>query len=226
MSQTERGQSKRNAEQSYCNACGRSTNHDLIAANQEEYDDGLGDENVFCYDKYEMLKCRGCGSVVMRVTSKHIEDTQPRVIHYPPAIARRAPSWVIGSFDSLHVPIIVFELMNEVYTAVQNNLLRLASMGIRTTLEYVMRGKVGAQPTFKKLVLEFQSAGYLSERQVHTLDLLLEAGHATIHRGWEPGEKDIATLLDMTESIVETAYLHEWRAKDLDKRVPKRPNPP
>jgi len=60
-------------------------------------------------------------------------------------------------------------------------------MGIRATLETVMIDKVGDHHRFSANVDEFQKAGYLSVRQ---------AG---------PTDSDIATLLDITESIIETA---------------------
>ncbi len=44
-------------------------------------------------------------------------------------------------------------------------------------------------------------------------------------REWEPTDTDIVTLLDITESIIETVYLHEWAARDLEKNIPKRRRP-
>jgi hypothetical protein len=119
----------------------------------------------------------------------------------------------------------LFPLLTEVYSAVQNDLRCLAAMGIRAILEVVMRNKVGDQRTFKVLLDEFQKAGYLSTRQAGSLDSILEAGHAAIHRGWEPTDEDIAALLDITEAVIETTYLHERRAQALEKRVPRRPKP-
>ena len=95
-------------------------------------------------------------------------------------------------------------------------------MGIRAVLEAVMRDRVGDHGNFKAMVDEFQKAGYLSLRQAGSLDSILEAGHASIHRGWESTEQDITTLLDITEAVIETTYLHERRAQDLDSRVPRR----
>jgi hypothetical protein len=69
---------------------------------------------------------------------------------------------------------------------------------------------------------QFEKVGYLSERQRTVLDTILEAGHASIHRGWEPTEDDIRTLLDITESVIENVYFHEARAAHLEKAVPKR----
>ncbi|VAW71385.1 hypothetical protein MNBD_GAMMA10-94, partial [hydrothermal vent metagenome] len=50
----------------------------------------------------------------------------------------------------------------------------------------------------------------------------LEAGHAAIHRTFRPNNKDIITLLDITEHIIESVYLHESKIKKLKKRVPAR----
>jgi hypothetical protein len=110
-------------------------------------------------------------------------------------------------------------------TAVQNDSRRLAAMGIRAALESVMIEKVGDRGNFKANMIAFQEAGYLSLRQAISLESILEAGHATIHRGWEPTNDDITTLLDITESIIESVYLHENRVRALDKNVPKRPRP-
>src|SRR5205823_3528836 len=101
-----------------------------------------------------------------------------------------------------HVSSRVLVLMQEVYTAVQNELYRLAAMGIRAALEYVMIEKIGDQHTFKDKVDAFVVAGYLSVRQALNLQSILDAGHAAIHRGWEPTMNDVNTLLDITESII------------------------
>ena len=95
-------------------------------------------------------------------------------------------------------------------------------MGVRALLDIVMKSKVGDH-NFKELVIEFQKAGYLSIRQSETLNTILEAGHAATHRAWEPTDQDVMTLLDITEAVIETTYLHEPRARVLDQRVPRRP---
>jgi Domain of unknown function (DUF4145) len=210
--------------EAHCNKCGGSRNHDVVAAEKQE-DTDEEDGSYWC-DLYEMLKCRGCESVTMRCTSQRGRDRPPIIVYYPPAIARRAPSWVnydlFDLFSDVLVPAPICALMREVYTAVQNDSRRLAAMGIRAALESVMIEKVGDQGKFKANVDALQQAGYLSVRQALSLDSILEAGHAAIHRGWEPTNADIVTLLDITESIMEVVYLHEHRARDLDNNIPKR----
>jgi len=119
------------------------------------------------------------------------------------------------------IPSAIMSLMTEIYVAVEHRLYTLAAMGIRATLENVMKEKVGDRP-FKALVNEFQKAGYLSTRQALSLDVIIEAGHAAIHRGWKPTDEDVSTLLNITDSLIEIVYLHEDRARDLDKKVPRR----
>ena len=78
-------------------------------------------------------------------------------------------------------------------------------MGIRAALENVMVNKVDDTGIFNTNMDAFQAAGYLSVRQKFNLETILEAGHATIHRGWVPTDDDIITLLDISESIIEIA---------------------
>lgn len=206
----------------HCNRCGGTTNHDVLASERNDYEDGTEDQTWDCFDAYEFLKCRGCDSIQMRRTSQHIGDEKPRVTYFPPAISRRRPEWLVRFPTFLSLPMNLIGLLNEVYSAVQNGLRCVAAMGIRTILETTMRNKVGDQHSFKKLIDEFQKAGYLSIREAQTLDSTLEAGHAAAHRAWEPTDEDIAILLDITETVIQTTYLHEKHARALEGRVPKR----
>jgi hypothetical protein len=211
----------------HCNECGRSTNHDVIAAVNHSSDES--------YLRYEMLRCRGCESVSLRQTLGYA-DSEPTVFHYPPAIARRAPGWagitlwdlgLIGD-DPPPVPAHISSLMREVYEALQNGLRRLVAMGIRSALESVMVHKVGDQLAersgFPQKLDEFQKAGYLSPRQRLQLDTVVAAGNAAVHQEWTPTDEDIATLLDIIESVIATAYLHDQPAAALERRVPPKPS--
>ncbi len=203
----------------HCNHCGWLTNHYVLGEDRS----GFEHEDQTWDAIYEMLKCCGCGTITMRNVVKGYGD-EPLVIYYPPAMARRAPEWVIGTSE-IKIPPPIRDLMREVYSAVQNGSLRLAAMGIRAVLENVMIEKVGDLGSFKAHVDAFQKSHYLSVRQASTLQTILEAGHASTHRGWRPARKDIETLLDICEGIIETVYIHEQRAQELDKVVPRRQRP-
>ena len=213
----------------YCNQCRRSTNQELVGIHMQNMQEDIGPDLV-----YEMLKCCGCNAVTMRVTRESgIDDMPPTIIErYPPAIARRIPYWMEMK-DSESPPLELYLLppdvallMKEIYIAVQNDLRRLAAMGIRAAIETIMKEKIGEDAKFNVLMDKFQKAGYLSTREYGSLGTIIEAGHAATHRAWEPTDSDIATLLDITEAIIEKVYFHEARAQSLDKRVPRRsPHP-
>jgi hypothetical protein len=104
----------------------------------------------------------------------------------------------------------------------QNNLPSLAAMGVRSLLEKVMISKTGDKGSFFKNINEFESMGYVSRIQKERLESILDAGHATIHRNFIPCRADIITLVELTEHIIETVYLHEDKVNNLKNRVPTR----
>lgn len=123
--------------QAHCNGCGHSTNHDVLAFEKSETTH-VQEDGFVPYDLYEMLKCRGCETITLRVTSSGWKSNEPvTVVYYPPAMARRMPDWAkvslvtLGLLEGPTVPDSIRSLMEEVYVAVQNGSRRLAAMGIR-----------------------------------------------------------------------------------------------
>jgi hypothetical protein len=127
--------------------------------------------------------------------------------------------------DDEAAPKVIIDTMREIYVALQNNLLRLVTMGIRATLDRVMVDKIGDCGNFVNKLDALQKADYLSQRQRNDLEIILEAGHAAAHRGWAPTEQQITTLLDITESLIANIYMHGPRAERLGRQVPMRPKP-
>jgi hypothetical protein len=226
MTHTSHAEANPRITRAHCNTCGPNSNHDVLAVERRQYWDGTDDYVISCYDSYEMLNCRNCEAVSMRVTWRHIEDSESNTKYYPPAIARRALQWLEFP-DILNLPMNLFHLIDEVYIAVQNDLPQLAAMGIRALLELVMKNKIGdkvrEKPAFQELIDEFQKAGYLSTRDAGIVGTILQAGHEAVHHGWEPTQDDIATLLDISEAVIARVYLHEHRAQALEAKLPKRP---
>ena len=140
-----------------------------------------------------------------------------------------APSWLSDYmwWEGPRVPASIYMLMDQIYSAaLKEGAYWLAVMGIRGVLDLTMIekiGEIGDRRSFKEKVDAFQEAGYLSIRQALNLNILIEAGHAAVHRQWAPSPCEIATLLDITNSIIETTYLHEMRARDLESNVPEDP---
>lgn len=205
----------------HCNNCGGERNHDVLHSEKTTWND---DEHmVFGSDTYETLKCCGCEAIKLRHTSWFSEDDGSTVNYFPASIFRRCPEW----FNELWLELssddeFVEQLLKEIYVALQHNLPSLAAMGVRSLLEKIMISKTGDLGSFVQNIIEFERLGYVSRIQRERLEAILEAGHAAIHRTFNPSKKDVITLVDLTEHIVETVYLHEAKVTALKKRVPPR----
>lgn len=205
----------------HCNKCGGDRNHEVLHSEKSEWEDKVNP--VSGDDTYETLKCLGCDNIKLRHTSSCSAVDENIINYFPPAIFRRTPEWFDELWSELHLDYKFVEiLLKEVYVALQNNLPSLAAMGIRSLIEKVMVSKTGDQGGFVNNLAAFEKLGYVSRIQRERLETILEAGHATIHRTFIPSTKDVITLVDLTEHIVETVYLHEAKVDELKKRVPPR----
>lgn len=204
----------------HCNECLGERNHNVLFVETVSWSDN---ESGFSgSDQYEMLKCGGCDSVILRHSSRFSEDhpADPSVHCYPPATYRKDPVWV---FDmSGKGAQFARSLLKEIYIGMQNGMKMTAIMGIRSLMEYVMIDSVGDQGTFGKNLVEFANKGFISEKQKDILEIILEVGHATTHRAYKPSDADLATSVDIAESVLQTVYVHPEKAAELKERVPKR----
>ncbi len=99
-------------------------------------------------------------------------------------------------------------------------------MGVRALIEQVMINKVSDNGSFERNLDAFQRAGYVSLVQRDALSDILDAGHATIHRAYEPKTEDIQIALDVTEGVMAAIYVHGDGAKQVAARVPARRKTP
>ncbi|MFA0882450.1 DUF4145 domain-containing protein [Vibrio cholerae] len=211
-----------------CNVCQNYTFHKLIHC----YKQDLSEEHFYCERRYSLFECCGCQDVKMERAeySEYCEYDDngiiPDISIYPPYTLRQKPSWVsklVFPFNADTGPVNreLMELISEIYVSLQNGCNRLTVMGIRALIEHVMIQKVGDKGRFVKNMDEFESQGYISKVQRTALDQVLEAGHAAIHRSYNPKQKEVIAAMDIVENIVESIYVVEKNQHSL-KHVPKK----
>ena len=98
----------------------------------------------------------------------------------------------------------------------------MAALGVRAVLEHVMVSTGGDQGTFPLNLAKFEELGHVSRVQRSRLDTILDAGHAAMHRAYIPSAEEVATLLDITEHILASVYIHGSRVDALREAVPPR----
>lgn len=215
----------------HCNKCLGDRNHYVLHEEKQSWDEEVDTHIVISGgDTFKMLKCCGCESVKLRhsnwFSEAYDEYGRPyvNVNYYPPATSRPEPKWFksLGGFLPSDEEQYISDLLSEIYTALHNDSRRLATMGARALLEHIMISKVGDKGTFSKNLDAFQAQGFLSLKQREIIEPILEAGHATIHRGFNPSIEDVNTVIEITESLVETTYIHTEKASKLKSRVPNK----
>jgi len=173
---------------------------------------------------YRLIECCGCETIKLvheDWCSEHTDAELRPIIHkkyYPPSLFRPLPKWL----NNLDPEWEITKLVIEVYSALQNDSPSLALMGIRAIIEQLMIEKTGDNNSFKKNMMEFEKQGYISSKQRKFLESALEAGHASIHRGFIPKSIHIETCMDVCENLIETIHILPRKSLTLDRDVPKR----
>ena len=100
---------------------------------------------------------------------------------------------------------------------------KLATMGVRALVERLMVEQVGDKGTFEGTISAFFGAGHVApNQQAMFRETLVEAGHAAMHRGFEPSADTVNTLLDIVEGIMHQIYNAPLLAEQVNKTIPKR----
>ncbi len=216
--------------QAPCNKCLRSTRQEVVW--EERRPGSEADEHGRIYiewnDSYAVMKCMGCEDIRLRHSHWFSEETgddgEPivHVEYYPATVTRQKPIWRREIFPYNDAVVSQLSpLFDEVYAAHSSGLFRIAVMGIRALSEKIMVDQVEDRGTFASTMEAFFSAGYVAPRQQELFKgVLIEAGHAAMHRNFEPASRDVDTLLDVLEGIVETIYYQPARADAIKKKIP------
>lgn len=204
-------------ERIHCNSCGQKTIHRVIKEYTQKNSEDVSEGEDFVSWKivYTMFECCGCCNVTLRRQSWCSEWDETEVKFYPPPIGRSLPRW------HNNLPLELMSLMEEVYTALQANSKRLVLMGARALVDLFMNDKVGDIGGFDQKLKELEKQGLISKTNMDILYAALEAGHAVIHRGFNPKKETVEQVMDIVENLLQTYVLDE-AADDLKKSTPER----
>ena len=212
-----------------CNSCHTNTIHDIL---YEKKDKGCEEINEHCrihwWIVWRVIQCRGCESVSMRRDSWDSEATdeqgRPEIstTYFPPRTFRELPTWIEDDTFAETCPPAVDSLIKELYVCLQNDCRASSAMLTRAIFEHMMIHKTGDQGSFCKNLDAFERGGFIGKKQREVVESMLEAGHASIHRAFIPKKKDIVTLVDILEGILEVVYIQGPKVDELKKRIPKR----
>ncbi|EMO4505847.1 DUF4145 domain-containing protein [Klebsiella michiganensis] len=181
-----------------------------------------GEENELLWygeDNYYFSECKGCENITLYIESTYSGMGDDFVTtQFPPKIIRKEPKWlqqIDGKFIVIE-PSAKIELFREIYIALKNNMPRLAIMGVRALLELVMIEKIGDQGSFIKNLRKLKEEGYISGYQYDAIEKVIDAGHASMHRGYKASNSEIFSIMDITENIIESIYINKLNLKKIN----------
>jgi hypothetical protein len=131
--------------------------------------------------------------------------------------ARRKPDW----FDKL--PASQKPLMDEIYAGLLQGLRALPCMGVRAVIDVLCVELLGSDDSFKEKTKKLLAAGHILQADKTALDAVIEAGHASAHRGHFPNGDDLTAILDIAEQLLHRHYIQPGLVKSLVTNTPLKP---
>ena len=109
------------------------------------------------------------------------------------------------------------QTLKEVYLAYDNGLYTLASIGIRTCFDNNL--------SFAGKLTKLVSDGHILPKEKDNLNVLVDAGNASAHRGWNPSSEQVSIIIDMLENFIVNAIVNptkEAKITDLKNTIPPK----
>lgn len=139
-----------------------------------------------------------------------------RYTSFPPEAKRPYPSWERRLYRANNP---IHQALFDIYKSLDAELMQFSAMGIRSLFEKVAQETgVAKDKNFGQILEELESSGKLSIEDKAALEVLVEGGHAAMHRDWSPDIDDIIILLDIFEDFIYSTF---FKAEDDAVRAKK-----
>ena len=210
---------------SVCNSCGRETEHDVSWKDTTT----VKGPDFASETRYLAVRCRGCKESALREELWYFDYTPPedadgslvRVSYSPVRLWRRPPEW-LGALETLDADL--KGLLDEVYSAANDQQIRLLSMGVRAALDHVMTKILGADiGGFEKKLDEMVVQGHLTKKQRDNMGIVVDAGSASTHRGYKPARQLLDEMVAVMENIIRDHYITGPMLNTAKMHIPPRP---
>ncbi|WP_372623061.1 DUF4145 domain-containing protein [Falsiroseomonas sp.] len=207
----------------HCPQCGANRRANVRGFFKTEFDDENSPHWEHC--EYRILECKGCDAVYFQRIIASYEDNEEgaSVEHWPIPKRRERPSWLNDFFFVGEIDQDFLEILEEIYSALDNNLRSLAAIGIRTALDRAMTLIGIPDGPFVVRLKALQAGQHIGESQRAALEALTEAGSAAAHRGWKPSFRYLRTMMDILEPFLHHEFVVKAEAERLRGHVPARP---
>ncbi len=215
-----------------CSQCGGIRNCNIRGEHLVRYEDEQFSGETYWY----ILECRGCENVFVQTASTNSEDydnfyeddgstgtTYNETLKFWPALSkRREPEWMSEyGIDAENVDALDAAMI-ELYGALKNDLRMLSAIGIRTAYDIAseLLG-IDARMSFDKKLDALVNSGRIGVVDRDRLEMVVDAGNASAHRGWRPTPNYLSTMMDVLEHFIHESFVAPARRAKLNTEAAK-----
>lgn len=207
-----------------CLHCKNETSHESIAkhATSGEISDGFQ-----WWTDYEILKCRGCGTVSFLQRSWDESDyfggnehTVNDVLYPSRTTGRQA---IFDDFVNPEIPESVLKIYLEVIAALNNSLPLLAAIGLRAIIEAICQEQKCVGKDLEQRINDLATKGVLAKQQAHILHSHRFLGNIAAHEIVAPESLELLAAFDIAETMLKTIYVLPKLHKTI--KTGKKPRP-
>jgi len=206
----------------YCRNCCKSTNHDILAENQESHRDEYQCDIIF-----QIVQCRGCETKSFRKVFVDIEAAYPTyedhwevpedITIYPKAVEGHREIE-----DIFELPDIVRKIYSEVLLALKEDAKVLAGLGLRAAIEAVCNNLNIPGRSLEVRINKLATAGYISKKDAERLHGIRFMGNDAAHDIKTPKTESLDVALKIAEHLIASVYILEKKVSgNLDTTTSK-----
>ncbi|MCW6037455.1 DUF4145 domain-containing protein [Spirulina subsalsa FACHB-351] len=221
----------------YCGRCGGERNCEIKGFHAEG---GAEENGYFSWNtNWYLLVCKGCEYPFAQSVSsdsesyydyydedgRHVSEIVETIETWPAKAKRKRPDWFehyrvegthIFQNSSLNTA------MGELYRSLDAGLLVLSSIGIRTAFDAASEA-LGIEPglQFVEKLDALVESGKIRASEKEALEVLIGAGSAAAHRGWQPEPEQLDMQMDILEEFIFNSMVLPAREKTRVARVAK-----
>jgi len=204
-----------------CAECGGGhRSHDVL----KEHDEDLGSEEYRAWGKYQICKCRGCGTVRFRESTSSEDDYD----HHTGKVEERVRTFPVehgarrDAIHTDHFPDAVERMYSEAVRALNAGAPVLAAGGLRATVEALCKDQQVPGRNLKEQIDSLVSKGLLAKPQADLLHEERFLGNSALHELVPPERQDLDAGLEIIETLLNTIYVLPARAKAMRERRNKK----
>jgi hypothetical protein len=200
----------------HCNTCGRTSIHTVEATLSGDW----GDRDYSGGEEHSLIRCGGCDTVMYKATHwdehdvDYDEDGEPYLAktpkYYPAPQTRKLDTEYL-----FHLPMKIYDVLNEVLHSQSNNDLILATMGVRLLIETICKNANCKAKTLAKQIDELESNGLIGAEEKGLFHQIRSFGNASAHAGEAMTSDQIASGIDMCLDLIEKLFVQPAKKKKM-----------